>query len=480
MNNVQYEFHDETLRAKFGREYSKTDGHESRHSITVLRSAVYYLDESLFPQYRHNVLQIGSSYSQFSRNAANLRRIWIPSTIETIQDKAFRGCTLRDVMFESGSRLTRIEQEAFTGTHLKIIRIPSSVEYIGMGCFWDCKYLCEVVFESGSKLRRIKGSAFAYTALKIIQIPSSVELIGPECFCQCKSLSEVRFESGCSLKEISDRAFDGTNLNIIDVPDKCEMMSGISLIGVKKVYISEENPFFIQDASFIKSFDKKVMIRYQGHDEHIVIGEEIERISADCFYECKTVSEVTFESGTQLERIKKYTFAETGLKKVRIPSSVEYIGQHCFYQCKYLGKVTFEPGSKLGRIGESAFSGTGLKKIQIPASVETIENSCFCGCDDLSEVEFGSGSKLRYIGECVFTWCGLKTIRIPSNVETIGESCFERCHAFHTITFEGTVKVIEGSAFHACPLKYVRLVHGEKLGHGFPFGDCDIEYVKRH
>jgi hypothetical protein len=115
MNNVQYEFHDETLRAKFGREYSKTDGHESLHHSTVLRSAVYYLDESLFPQYRHNVLQIGSSYSRFSRNAANLKLIWIPLSVEFLG--SFCRCKSLCVLeFESGSQLKHFEESAFQET----------------------------------------------------------------------------------------------------------------------------------------------------------------------------------------------------------------------------------------------------------------------------------------------------------------------------------------------------------------------------
>jgi hypothetical protein len=51
--------------------------------------------------------------------------------------------------------------------------------------------LCEVIFESSSKLQRIEKQALYYSSVKTIQIPSSVELIGEHCFSVCQSLCEV-------------------------------------------------------------------------------------------------------------------------------------------------------------------------------------------------------------------------------------------------------------------------------------------------
>jgi hypothetical protein len=51
--------------------------------------------------------------------------------------------------------------------------------------------LCEITFECGSKLQRIGEYAFYRTDIKIIQIPSNVEFIGDHCSYECDSLCEI-------------------------------------------------------------------------------------------------------------------------------------------------------------------------------------------------------------------------------------------------------------------------------------------------
>jgi hypothetical protein len=64
------------------------------------------------------------------------------------------------VRFESRSRLSRIEEQAFAETGLIEIVIPALVEVLGNGCFQECIQLRSVIFESGSRLREIGTNAF--------------------------------------------------------------------------------------------------------------------------------------------------------------------------------------------------------------------------------------------------------------------------------------------------------------------------------
>jgi hypothetical protein len=61
---------------------------------------------------------------------------------------------------------------------LRSICIPSSVEKLGKDCFSLCESLSTVTFESGSKLSSIEEFAFAYcSSLSSICIPSSLKTI---------------------------------------------------------------------------------------------------------------------------------------------------------------------------------------------------------------------------------------------------------------------------------------------------------------
>jgi hypothetical protein len=92
------------------------------------------------------------------------------------------------------------------------IIIPSSVEILGGWCFSECRLLSSVTFESGSKLSRIEQQAFNQTGLIEIILPSSVEILGARCFSECVSLSSVTFERGSRLREVGQDAFFGLSV----------------------------------------------------------------------------------------------------------------------------------------------------------------------------------------------------------------------------------------------------------------------------
>jgi hypothetical protein len=96
--------------------------------------------------------------------------------------------------------LSRIERWTFNETGLVEIIVPASIEFLGEGCFSDCRSLSSITFESGSRLSRIESWAFSQTGLVEIIVPASIEFLGEECFHECRSLSSITFESGSRLK----------------------------------------------------------------------------------------------------------------------------------------------------------------------------------------------------------------------------------------------------------------------------------------
>jgi hypothetical protein len=81
-------------------------------------------------------------------------------------------------VFESNSRLNRIESAAFRESSLQSIKIPRNVESLGSSCFLKCKSLSSISFKSNSRLIRIESDAFRESSLKSIEIPRNVEVLG--------------------------------------------------------------------------------------------------------------------------------------------------------------------------------------------------------------------------------------------------------------------------------------------------------------
>jgi hypothetical protein len=107
------------------------------------------------------------------------------------------------------------------------------------------------------------------------------------------------------------------------------------------------------------------LIRYFSVEKQILIKNGIESISAGCFSECRSLSEVTFESGCKLKEIGKSAFKSCSIHSIRIPSNVEVIREYCFSWCP-LHKVTLESDSKLKEISKGAFGSCPVAYVTLP------------------------------------------------------------------------------------------------------------------
>jgi hypothetical protein len=92
-------------------------------------------------------------------------RAWIPDSIiflnwplETLPFGIGKGhgC-LKWIVFESNSRLARIELQGVSFSSLQSILIPRNVEILGSRFFFGCGSLSAITFESNSHLTRIES-----------------------------------------------------------------------------------------------------------------------------------------------------------------------------------------------------------------------------------------------------------------------------------------------------------------------------------
>jgi hypothetical protein len=104
------------------------------------------------------------------------------------------------LLFESESRLTRIEANALYGcSSLKAICLPASVEFIGECSFSECTLLSSFTFDSGSKLTQIEAAPFSRCSFHSILISRSIKELGKD-WALHSSLQWVTFESALSLR----------------------------------------------------------------------------------------------------------------------------------------------------------------------------------------------------------------------------------------------------------------------------------------
>jgi len=110
--------------------------------------------------------------------------------------------------------ITSIGKYAFRQfTNLTTIIIPSSVKFIGTGCFHGCSNLNEVYFKQNSQLEYIFPYAFHKCNMNYIHFPSKIKQIGIFAFSLCSKLKNVYFNLD-STPIIHKYSFDRTVDNV--------------------------------------------------------------------------------------------------------------------------------------------------------------------------------------------------------------------------------------------------------------------------
>ena len=147
----------------------------------------------------------------------NLTSAELPSSVTSIGNSAFHGCSLTSINIPDG--VTNIESNAFMYCfELTSVELPSSVTSIGKSAFYGCG-LISIDIPDG--VTSIADFAFsACRSLTTINIPDGVTSISSFAFSDCRSLTSISIPS--SVTNIGWSAFDGCeNLKSVTISRKC-------------------------------------------------------------------------------------------------------------------------------------------------------------------------------------------------------------------------------------------------------------------
>ena len=179
---------------------------------------------------------------------------------------------------------------SFRNQNIESYVIPSSVTSIGDRAFYGCSSLSEIVIPSS--VTSIGDSAFSFCdSLSEIVIPSSVTSIGDRAFSGCRSLSELVIPS--SVTSIGDRAFSRcSSLKYISIPK--------SVIGLNGNPFAEWNgklgclsPNFVYEDDVLFNKDKSRIISFRNQNiESYVIPSSVTSIGKGAFSCCDSLSEI--------------------------------------------------------------------------------------------------------------------------------------------------------------------------------------------
>ena len=185
--------------------------------------------------------------------------------------------------------------------------------------------------------------------------------------------------------------------------------------------------------------DYKILERITRNDilPTFEIRSEVEEIKAgsttnSAFFLCSAkIGEVTFATGSNLQKIGDYLFASTSITSCDMSNCRKLLelSNNAFYQCRKLEKLILPPNMEV--IGKNCIVNTLLKEIDIPDSVITISGYDMFGTlasnSKLTSVHISEKSNLQSLGSHCFMDCALESFYIPRNLSSIGAGPFLNC-----------------------------------------------------
>ena len=305
------------------------------------------------------------------------------TSLEAISRNAFHGCTaLRQVTLPRHVRF--IQQNAFRGSGLQMLTVPSTVVGIGDHCLDDCPVLQTVTFEAMLPATNVGVSPLqGCTALTDIFVQKYIDI--------CMD-NRVEWERLSPLMK--------THIVFADAEVKTICLKYWDKNGDGELQIDEAQAVTALNAAFcrnpvIKQFDE---LRFFTGLHEIGIGDfdgcfslrsiqlpvTITSIGAWAFNNCSALEHLDLPE--RLQTIEHDAFLDSGLRSIYIPAATTSIATTAVSSCRQLTSVVVSPDNPVYDSRDSCnaiietrtnMMVSGSTVATIPRSVTSLSDECF-------------------------------------------------------------------------------------------------------
>ena len=371
----------------------------------------------------------------FYMNGKLLTNIEIPSSVTTIPESAFKGCT-----------------------NLTSLTLHAGVTSIGGFAFYGCSSLYKLINNSSLSLAS-ESSNHGYVAYYTKEIINASELT---------TVDDFQFLTSNDNHFLVNYIGSDTIIVLPDNYNEEEYSIGnwafYGCSDIKSITVSE-GTMSIKDGAFSDCVSLNT----------ITIPQSVTSIGNYAFDNCTSLKEIILEDGSDILSLgynycSDYYSTGQGLF-YDCPLTSVYLGRNLsFYTSKYCGyspffnklELTYTAiGDSVTLIGENAFSGCSSLADIHTSSIEAWCNISF-GNSDSNPLCYGHNLYLNgelvtelmipegvtSIGNYAFYGCSsLTSISIPESVASIGVSAFYDCNRLHSVTVGSGVLSIGSNAF---------------------------------
>ena len=335
---------------------------------------------------------------------------------------------------------TRIMEGAFASRNLLTsLTIGTSVTEIEQGALKKMQGLTELVvpylgdgktnlylsYIFGAPNAESNGMTGVYvpSSLKKVTITQPIIEVPEYAFYGCTGLEEIVGLGNA--KSYGSYAFSYTAIKSFDIPNSVTSIGqGSSGVSAFSACYSLESVTVAEDNDVYASYD----------------GSIYNKSFTVLYYVPSAKTEITF--APNITEISGYSFANSNIKAIEVPSSVDIIGFRAFYNANRLNylKLPFIGGSRTenrymlylfgGSITTTGSTTRVTNSNLVPASLETIEyygsdnipNYAFYACNGVKKVIYGD--EITEIGDYAFSLTALTDFVLGNGVTSLGNFSF--------------------------------------------------------
>lgn len=338
------------------------------------------------------------------------------------------------------SSVNTIEPDAFSGSGVRSISLPSNITAIGVSAFKDCRNLSSLTIPAG--VTEIARETFARSGLSSIALPSKLARVGDSAFLGCGNLLAITIPN--TLTNLGNNTFESCT-NLINVA----LSTGLHSLG--------NGTFF----NCTKLRD-------------LIIPDRVSSVGSGAFQNCGALTNVVLSKNTFSLGARAFANC-TNLPSVSIPDSVAVLEDQVFQNCSRLTSV-FLPDS-VTRIGNLVFEGCSrLASINVDPEnlMFSSENGVLYNQIQVSLLQYPQARQgssfsvpdgvLRINREAFLNCTNLLNIDLPRSVAFIGFDAFRGCSNLDNLYFLGNTPTLEsGDPFSGVPeftLHYLKRMTG--------------------
>ena len=426
-------------------------------------------------------------------NLTKLEEVVLPSTLEAIEYGAFYNCkSLKKISFSSTNNLKIINQSAFEGCNLQDTIDLSAVCIISDYAFAGNMELKGVT--TSENLLSIGKYAFAgCKKLTNVDIKTAKVKYGAYAFTGCESLTSF-YVNASVLPEgmfyqckALERVVIGPDVN--EVNPFAFRDTKVSSFEIKEGNLA----FLVQTADYIVSADGKTLIAVspviQGAFTTEHLGElDVTTVGKGAFSHNVKITSVVLPNVT---KVGEYGFGSSTMLASVTLGDLTVIGDYAFFETAISQLPAFDVNTTLGKY---AFSHTNVFNVVIPDNV-VLPEGIFSECKKLTSITIGNNVT---IGDYAFSMDKSNAFEINSKTENgkkyffytfktalkeltigenavIGENAFAFAASLENVTLGANAKIGNMAFYNACSLKNIDLSKVLEIG-DYAFSG-DVYYV---